>query len=108
LQSLAGFLFPGLFPSSEINVATLIQGRKAEKSLPGRFFVATYTGMEAATKRRGRPRKEDAGRKEDVIRFRVTDEQRDLIQAAAEARGLDLSAWIRELVLKAADDDKAA
>lgn len=65
--------------------------------------------MEAATRRRGRPRKEDAGRKDDVIRFRVTDEQRDLIQAAADARGVDLSAWIRELVLSAAtDDDKAA
>ena len=77
--------------------------------MPGRFFVATYTGMEAVTKRRGRPRKEDAGRKDDVIRFRVTDEQRDLLQAAAEARGLNLSAWILELALNAAsDDDEAA
>ena len=65
--------------------------------------------MEAVTKRRGRPRKEDAGRKDDVIRFRVTDEQRDLLQAAAEARGLNLSAWILELALNAAsDDDEAA
>lgn len=76
--------------------------------MPGRFFVATYTGMEAVTRRRGRPRKEDAGRKDDVIRFRVTDEQRDLIQAAADARGVDLSAWIRELVLNAASDDNEA
>lgn len=43
-----------------------------------------------------------------MIRFRVTDEQRDLIQAAAEARGLDLSAWIRELVLNAASEDNEA
>lgn len=43
-----------------------------------------------------------------MIRFRVTDEQRDLIQAAADARGVDLSAWIRELVLSAATDDNEA
>ena len=64
--------------------------------------------MEATPKTRGRPRKNDAGRKGDVIRFRVTDEQRELFQAAAEARGLNLSAWILDLALKAADDDPQA
>ena len=63
--------------------------------------------MEETPRRRGRPRKEDAGRKDDVIRFRVTDEQRERLQAAAEAEGLDLSAWIRELALKAASPKAA-
>ena len=36
-------------------------------------------------------------RKEEVIRLRVTGEQRQIMQAAADAAGLDLSAWVRTL-----------
>lgn len=34
-------------------------------------------------------------RKDDLIRVRVTGEQRAVMQAAADAAGLDLSSWLR-------------
>jgi uncharacterized protein (DUF1778 family) len=40
--------------------------------------------------------------KDDVIRVRVTSEQKSAIVAAAERDGLELSAWVRQLALRAA------
>jgi len=40
--------------------------------------------------------------KDDVIRMRVTSEQKAAIVAAAERDGLELSAWLRQLALRAA------
>jgi len=40
--------------------------------------------------------------KDDVIRLRVTSEQKAAIVAAAERDGLELSAWLRQLALRAA------
>lgn len=40
--------------------------------------------------------------KGDVIRMRVTSEQKAAIMAAAERDGLELSAWLRQLALRAA------
>jgi uncharacterized protein (DUF1778 family) len=40
--------------------------------------------------------------KDDVIRMRVTSEQKAAITAAAERDGLELSAWLRQLALRAA------
>jgi uncharacterized protein (DUF1778 family) len=41
-------------------------------------------------------------RKEDVVRMRVTLEQKQALVAAAEREGLDVSAWLRQLALRAA------
>ncbi|HVE70829.1 MAG TPA: hypothetical protein VNI54_05625 [Thermoanaerobaculia bacterium] len=40
--------------------------------------------------------------KDDVIRMRVTAEQKAAIMAAAERDGLELSQWLRQLALRAA------
>lgn len=40
--------------------------------------------------------------KDDVIRVRVTAEQKNAIVAAAERDGLEMSAWLRQLALRAA------
>jgi uncharacterized protein (DUF1778 family) len=40
--------------------------------------------------------------KDDVIRVRLTSEQKRAIVAAAERDGLELSAWLRQLALRAA------
>jgi uncharacterized protein (DUF1778 family) len=40
--------------------------------------------------------------KDDVIRVRLTSEQKAAIVAAAERDGLELSAWLRQLALRAA------
>lgn len=40
--------------------------------------------------------------KDDVVRMRVTAEQKAALNAAAERQGLELSAWLRQLALRAA------
>ena len=40
--------------------------------------------------------------KDDVVRMRVTAEQKAAMTAAAERDGLELSAWLRQLALRAA------
>jgi hypothetical protein len=40
--------------------------------------------------------------KDDVIRMRVTSEQKSAIVSAAERDGLEVSAWLRQLALRAA------
>jgi uncharacterized protein (DUF1778 family) len=40
--------------------------------------------------------------KDDVIRMRVTSDQKSAIVAAAERDGLEVSAWLRQLSLRAA------
>jgi uncharacterized protein (DUF1778 family) len=40
--------------------------------------------------------------KDDVVRMRVTVEQKRALIAAAERDGLELSAWLRQLALRAA------
>ena len=40
--------------------------------------------------------------KDDVVRMRVTAEQKAAITAAAERDGLELSQWLRQLALRAA------
>jgi len=41
-------------------------------------------------------------RKDDVVRMRVSGEQKQALMAAAEREGLELSAWLRQLALRAA------
>lgn len=40
--------------------------------------------------------------KDDVVRFRVTTEEKAGLETAATLAGLDLSSWIRQLALRAA------
>lgn len=40
--------------------------------------------------------------KDDVVRMRVTSEQKEALTAAAAREGLELSAWLRQLALRAA------
>jgi uncharacterized protein (DUF1778 family) len=40
--------------------------------------------------------------KDDVVRMRVTSDQKQALVAAAERDGLELSAWLRQLALRAA------
>jgi uncharacterized protein (DUF1778 family) len=41
-------------------------------------------------------------RKDDVVRMRVTVEQKQAMTDAAARAGLELSAWLRQLALRAA------
>jgi uncharacterized protein (DUF1778 family) len=54
--------------------------------------------MAKARKRRGK----DDDFKGEVVRMRVTREQKDAITAAAERDGLEVSQWLRQLALRAA------
>jgi uncharacterized protein (DUF1778 family) len=40
--------------------------------------------------------------KDEVVRMRVTSEQKAAITAAAEREGLEVSQWLRQLALRAA------
>ena len=40
--------------------------------------------------------------KDDVVRFRVTSEEKAGLETAATQAGLDLSSWLRQLALRAA------
>ena len=41
-------------------------------------------------------------RKDEVVRMRVTAEQKEAMTAAASQEGLDVSAWLRQLAMRAA------
>ena len=41
-------------------------------------------------------------RKDEILRVRITAEQKRALIAAAERDGLELSAWLRQLALRAA------
>jgi len=47
-------------------------------------------------------RKAKAARKDDVIRLRVTGEQKRTLVQAAQSAGLEVSAWLRSLSLREA------
>jgi hypothetical protein len=48
------------------------------------------------------PKKPVKGVKDDVVRMRVTAEQKQALMDAAARDGLELSAWLRQLALRAA------
>ncbi len=48
------------------------------------------------------PEKMEKPRKDDVVRMRVTVEQKQALENAAAREGLDVSAWLRQLALRAA------
>jgi uncharacterized protein (DUF1778 family) len=45
--------------------------------------------------------------KDNLVRVRVSDREKALMQKAADARGLSLSAWVRMIALDAAKKEKA-
>jgi Protein of unknown function (DUF1778) len=51
---------------------------------------------------RGRPPKPPGERKGAILRVRLTDAQREVIEAAAAIGGEDLSSWLRRVGLQAA------
>lgn len=54
----------------------------------------------------GRPSKADEDRKDDIIRIRVTAEQKAMFSAAAERAGYDVSVWLRGLGVREAGSVK--
>jgi hypothetical protein len=51
-----------------------------------------------------RPRKKVNQRKDDDLRIPMTASQKQLIKTAAEVLSLDMAAWARPLLLRAAED----
>jgi hypothetical protein len=49
----------------------------------------------------GRPKKADAERRDSVLRIRLTDAERRVVDRAARGKGLDVSAWARMTMLAA-------
>lgn len=70
-------------------------------TLEPRFKVFTR-GSVVATLGVMKRRKPVSQRKEQLVRVRVTEEQKGLLMQAAEQTGLDVSSWIRALALQAA------
>lgn len=50
----------------------------------------------------GRPKKTEKDRKDEVIRVRVTTDQKAMLTAAAERAGYDVSTWLRGLGVREA------
>lgn len=50
----------------------------------------------------GRPKKTETNRRENVLRIRLTESERKIIDKAAKAKSLDASAWTRMILLEAA------
>lgn len=51
----------------------------------------------------GERRKPEEDRKADLIRVRVTAEQKQILSRAADRAGLDLSSWLRSVGLASAE-----
>jgi len=56
----------------------------------------------AETKKRRKPR---AQRKEEVVRLRCTEEQKNVLTEAAEKNGLGISGWLLMVGLRAAKSE---
>lgn len=56
-----------------------------------------------ATKKK---QKSKAPPKPNVLKVRVSDDQKEALQSAANRTGLDLSSWIRMVALKAAEENE--
>ena len=56
----------------------------------------------AKTNRQAQSMNAPKSRKDDIVRMRVSDEQKQALMAAAARDGLELSTWLRQLALRAA------
>lgn len=61
--------------------------------------VATVCAMALKRRRTASPTKSV---KDEIVRMRVSAEQKAALQAAADRDGLELSQWLRQLALRAA------
>ena len=57
-------------------------------------------------KTRGRPSKTSDDRRTNVLRIRLTQDERDVLEGAAQAKALDVSAWARMMLLDSARASK--
>jgi len=67
-----------------------------------KFLLFAYN-KSMAKKRLGRPPKKQAERKDLDLRIPVTADQKALIMRAARAEGADMAAWVRPILLLAAE-----
>lgn len=72
------------------------------KSVDKKIFVATIIFMDAEKRSRGRPFKPDEDRRTAELRIRLTDDERELLDAAADGK---TSTWARNILLRAAKRD---
>ena len=56
----------------------------------------------AKTNRQAQSMPAPKSRKDDIVRMRVSDEQKQALTKAAARDGLELSTWLRQLALRAA------
>ena len=54
----------------------------------------------------GRPKSDEGDRRDLEVRVRVTADERERFQKAAAENGLDLSAWARQLMMRASSPKK--
>ena len=52
--------------------------------------------------KRGRPKKAKSVQRSNVLRIRLTEDERGVLDAKAAGTGLDMSAWARMVLLEAA------
>ena len=52
--------------------------------------------------KRGRPKKVKSERRANVLRIRLTQPERDVLDSAAAEKSLDVSAWARMVLLETA------
>ncbi len=65
-------------------------------------MVRSMAKVPKKTAKTGRPEKSDEERKDEVIRVRVTAEQKAAFAAAAARAGYDISTWLRGLGVREA------
>jgi uncharacterized protein (DUF1778 family) len=52
------------------------------------------------TKKKGRPKKVKDDRRTNVLRIRLTEDERQTLDVAAGVRSLDVSAWARMVLIE--------
>jgi hypothetical protein len=65
------------------------------------YCEMSESGYDGAMSKMGRPKKPKAERKGEVIPIRVSADERQAIDATAEAEGLSRSDWMRRVLIAA-------
>lgn len=69
-------------------------------------FVDTIVPMAKSAKRAAPPKRPPKPTKDKSLRIRVTQDQHDIIEAAATRAGITMSSWIVALALREAKKDQ--
>ena len=72
------------------------------RAFPLDIWAPLWLHSATMAQRKKTPKKTEKPVKGDVIRMRVTSDQKSAIVEAAERDGLEVSAWLRQLALRAA------